>query len=455
MAKTFLAQRTNSLLREKKLTGVSNYNEWLIYVFYKNPKDRNQRYDLRKACVCPWKQIYIYQWTSLRWAATKTHVNLQAEPWFHWPRPIPYALQSKVKTELERLESEGVCGASAVFWLGCPDCPSREEFVEFSCLVCSDLIASTNADGLILYPLPQWEIVHIPVRRSTADIEHTKNHQCFAGCAAGRELFRMKKSVIDRMNIQQPPSEFLHVTVIIYYTTEQNANTCKTKTSAELILQFDTTTVQLQAFGITLTWTAKPYIQEVLSYQHYHLQQSSTQENTWQLTHSITSRRWLWCRCPTWIWSHTYNPDHCWSDCSSSTPNLYELRRQCDTYSSTYDTRQLQTRWPDTETWLLSSRHSRKSHDCFRTDHCHSGRRRHCPKRHLPPKHSLSNLTPIAQNIYTLKDTRQLHHRDHWTIAATKDRDFHHHLCHTHTLLLVELRQAFISSYPYPDCYIR
>jgi hypothetical protein len=84
------------------------------------------------------------------------------------------------------------------------------------------------------------------------------------------------------MNIQQPPSEFLHVTVtILYSTTEQNAISCKTKTSSELILQFDTTTVQLQAFGITLTSTAKPYIQEVLSYQHYHLQQqSSTQENT-------------------------------------------------------------------------------------------------------------------------------------------------------------------------------
>ena len=86
----------------------------------------------------------------------KIHVDLDAPPRFHRPRPVPYALRPKVEEELKRLEKEGVIEPVQFADWAAPIVPIVKQ--DGTVRICGDYKVTVNrASKLDTYPLPRVE----------------------------------------------------------------------------------------------------------------------------------------------------------------------------------------------------------------------------------------------------------------------------------------------------------
>ena len=86
----------------------------------------------------------------------KIHIDPDATPRFHRPRPVPYALRPKVEEELKRLEKEGVIEPVQFVDWAAPIVPIVKQ--DGTVRICGDYKVTINrASKLDTYPLPRVE----------------------------------------------------------------------------------------------------------------------------------------------------------------------------------------------------------------------------------------------------------------------------------------------------------
>ncbi len=92
----------------------------------------------------------------MKGVAAQIHVEHQARPQFFRPRPVPYALRSKLEKELERLEETGVIEPVRFSDWAAPIVPVMKK--DGSVRVCGDYKVTVNQVATLdTYPLPRIE----------------------------------------------------------------------------------------------------------------------------------------------------------------------------------------------------------------------------------------------------------------------------------------------------------
>lgn len=93
---------------------------------------------------------------SVQGVTAKFHINSDAQPKFFKPRPVPYALQSKVEDELSRLESAAIIKPVKFSYWAAPIVPVVKP--DGSIRICGDYKVTINqASKTDTYPLPKIE----------------------------------------------------------------------------------------------------------------------------------------------------------------------------------------------------------------------------------------------------------------------------------------------------------